>query len=241
VQLTVGDVLPLADRQISVDEARRAIYIDFEGRMDEAPVLLGAAYATGRPISANKIALLHYVLDPTFQCVPDLHDIAPVYRYETRSASLGQALNEVIRLASKRDRLIVSWSQHEVRMVLENGLKGMLAEEFAHRYRDGKETAKRWKRAFHGDVELPRGRSGRQHSLSNYLDLIGYELPEVAYGAGRTGENLKFVRSALELHGNWDHLTVRQQARWREVIGHNTHDCLGLRSVVTRASAELER
>ncbi len=92
-------------------------------------------------------------------------------------------------------------------------------------------TAKECKRQFHGDVEFEPTRSGRLHSLDNYMKLIGYELPNSNYGVSRTGENLRVVRDALDLHGTWDALTERQRARWVEVIHHNMHDCLALRDV----------
>src|SRR4051794_13784989 len=88
-----------------------------------------------------------------------------------------------------RHRLIVSWSQHERHKVLELGLDGMLAEESALRYRDGNATAKRWQRAFHTDSDLIPTRSGRLHSLANYMNVVDYELPEESYGADRTGAN----------------------------------------------------
>ena len=219
-------------------EARRAVYIDFEGRTDKPPVLLGALYATGDNFDSRQPVLIHYVVDPSFAGLGGDWSVSSMRRYEIRHASLGQALNEVIRLARSRDRLIVSWSQFDMQKVMEHGLTGMLADEFALRYRDAKATAKRWFREHHGDVHLEPGRSGRLHSLENYAKLIGFEIPE-KYGVGRTGENLRVVGQALERHSVWNDLTDRQQGRWLEVVGHNAYDLLGLRDVTERSAAEL--
>jgi hypothetical protein len=240
MQLAADDRLPLAKRRITSEEARAAVYIDFEGRINEPPVLLGELHATGRTISAEKPVLVHYILDPQFQRLKSDCHVPTLHRYAARYQPLAQALHEIILLARKRDRLIVSWSQHELRKVLELGLDGMHAEEFAHRYRDGKDTAKRWQRKLHADVELVPTRSGRLHSLVNYMKLIDYQLPDESYGIDRTGENLKALSQALERRETWDDLTPRQQDRWIEVLGHNMHDCLALREIVTRAAADLD-
>ncbi len=143
----------------------------------------------------RKSVLLHYLLDPTFRQLDDACEVDGFHRYEARRASLDAALNAVIRLARSRDRLIVSWSHHELWMIIANGLDGMLAKEFATDYRDGKATGKRWLRATRPDIELRPGRSGRVHSLENYMELVGYTCP-AEFGSGRTGENLKVVRGS---------------------------------------------
>ena len=63
--------------------------------------------------------------------------------------------------------------------------------------------------------------------------------PKTSYGVGRTGDNIKAIREALERRGEWNVLTERQQERWIEVLGHNLHDCLGLRAVVRHAAGAL--
>ena len=54
----------------------------------------------------------------------------------------------------------------------------MLADEFAQRYRDGKATAKAWFRTLSPPPVLAPGRTGRVNTLENFMNLIGYELPE---------------------------------------------------------------
>jgi hypothetical protein len=70
------------------------------------------------------------------------------------------------------------------------------------------------------------------------MRLIDFDVPE-PYGADRTGENLRVVGAAIEPRRGWEDLTDPQCARWIEVIGHNTYDCLGLRGVIIRAATEL--
>lgn len=240
MQLTVGDLLPLATKQISAVEAQAAVYIDFEGPASGPPVLLGVAYATGRRINFDKTVLVHYLLDPAFQPLKSTCDVTALYRYETRTESFRQTLNEVIRLACSRDRLIVSWSAHDLPELLAPGLDGSLAEEFARRYRDGQATAKQWQQAVRPEVRFEENAGSRLDSLASYMTLIDYELTDPTYGVDRTGTNLKFIREAIARRGSWDDLTERQQAEWVEVLGHNAHDCLATRAIVMRAAKELE-
>jgi hypothetical protein len=52
-------------RRLTPDEAKRALYIDFEGRKDRPPVLLGAT----RFASAHRVH--QYVTDPHFASIAD--------------------------------------------------------------------------------------------------------------------------------------------------------------------------
>ena len=240
MQLTVGDLLPLAQKQISAAEAASAIYLDFEGRITEPPVLLGVTYAMRGRLDPDKTVLMHYLLDPAFEPLKSTCNFTTMFRYETRTETFAQTLHEVIRLARSRDRLIVSWNQYEMQKVLEHGIDDTLGGEFALRYRDGEATAKQWQRAHHADVQFEPARSGQLHTLANYMTLIDHQIPDPKYGVDRTGMTLKFIREALGRRSSWDHMTERRQSGWVEVLGHNAHECLGLRAVVTRAATELE-
>jgi hypothetical protein len=239
LQLTIGESLPLAEKPMTAAQAQAAVYFDFEGPANEPPMLLGVAYATGRRINFDKTVLVHYLLDPAFQPLKSTCDVSPQYRYETRTETLRQTLNEVVRLARSRDRLIISWRADELPEIVLETLDDSLASEFAVRYRDGQATAQRWQQALHPDVQFEPA-AGGPHSLANYMTLIDYELTDPTYGVDRTGTNLKFIREALARRSSWDHLTERQQARWVEVLGHNAHDCLALRAIVMRAAKELD-
>jgi len=229
-----------AKQTISPYEAQRALYVDFEGRKDEPPALLGAMYATGARFSDTRVVMSHYVVDPQLSRLGSAWTIDGPYRYDVRHESLSGALNAVIRLARSKNRLIVSWSQHDLGVIVQYGnLRGMLADELAARYRDGKATAKRWYRRHRAPTILRPGASGRRHTLQNYLELINFADFHPAYGTGLTGENLRVVREAIARRGDVAALTERQRERWYDVLGHNYYDCCGLRDVVMRAAHEL--
>lgn len=196
-------------RTLTPEQAAKAIYIDFEGRIDEPPALLGVLYAEGRKASPDRLVMRHEILDP--------------------------GLRELVGRAVKQDRVIVSWSQHELGELSEAGLHD---ERLTNRFVDGKVTAKRWRRAIHPGVEFPFDTSGGANKLVRYLDLIDYELP-ATYGLGKVGTWLAQTREALSKRQSWADLTETQQARWSRLLEHNANDLVGLREVVTRAAGEL--
>jgi hypothetical protein len=224
-----------AKDSISQSEAARAIYIDFEGRTNELPVLLGVLYAEGRRHpDPHRLVLRHDVIDPAFG---SLTDVVPVkceeylYRYDSDVRHRWVAVREVVRRAEHQDRLIVAWSQHELSLVREACAAQGLSDAFEQRFRDGKATARRWLRETHPDLVPERGERGGAHRLAHYLPIVGWEVP-AEFGPGRVGGNLKLLREALGKGRSWNSFTDRQRRAWWQVLGHNLHDCLGLRAVV---------
>ena len=88
-------------KQLSAAEALRALYIDFEGRKDEAPVLLGV-HRRGR---GSRPYVQQDVVDETFA------GLVPRY------LPLRDCVENVVRRAEHGDRRIVSWSQHDLDVV----------------------------------------------------------------------------------------------------------------------------
>ena len=144
---------------LTVAEADNAIYFDFEGAKDETPVLLGALYAEGiKSPNQDHLVLRHDLVDPAF--APLLEVVRPrspsIYRYDTSSRPLRQAYSDLVGRARAQDRLMVSWSRHELTMSLEAGLPRTLREDFVERFRDGKATAKRWRTLTRPNVAFER-------------------------------------------------------------------------------------
>jgi hypothetical protein len=227
---------------LTPDEAVRAIYIDFEKRKNGPPVLLGACYAEGRRrIDEGRVVMRQDVLEPSFgHLAGEISWSWPdhLYRYDSDGRSLRASLGELLSRARNQDRLLVSWSQHELTVVEGADVGPGLLAEFRSRYRDGKATARRWLRRTYPDLQLAaEGPGDTARQMAKYFDIIGFSVPEV-YGVRRTGDNLRRVEEGL-WRGGYLQLTDRQQTAWEEVLGHNLYDCLGLRQLMLIASAEL--
>jgi hypothetical protein len=228
---------------LTLEDARRAIYIDFESRKGGDPVLLGACYAEGRKKpDPRRVVLRQDVIEPAHSRLAGALDWSwpgHMYRYDSDGRSLRASLGDLVGRARNQDRLIVSWSQHELGVIESADLGPSLFADFRDRYRDGKATASRWltQAGLEAFVQ-PSEALETTHQLAKYFDLVGFWVPE-AFGVGRTGENLKRVSKALK-RGGFDEFTERQQQAWEEVLGHNLYDCFGLREVCLRAAADLE-
>ncbi|MGH2513301.1 MAG: hypothetical protein ACRDGQ_11500 [Candidatus Limnocylindrales bacterium] len=202
-------------RQLSYAEASRALYIDFEGPKDQAPVLLGI-HRRGR---GPKPFLQQDVLDPAFAGLG------------CRLMTLRGSISNVVARAEHRDCRIISWSEYDLEVI--RTLRAddpALVARFEHRYANALGVAKRWMNRLHRADLPPDGR------LAEFLAYIGYEVPPDA-PSGRVGETIRIIRPRLE---RGEKLTARQQQRWIELLEHNRYDCAGMRAVCLRATRELD-
>jgi hypothetical protein len=208
-----------AVREISPAEARQALYIDFEGETDKAPVLLGCARRPGR--GSNKW-VWQAITDPEFE---------PVSRADgIELLPLPDAIERILQRAEARNCRIVAWSQHELDIVEEYCPEKL--DRFAARYVNARLVAVRWRNKCYG------GRKPETNTLADYLVLIGYGVPGHA-GPGHVGETIRIVRKSLEKSRGIDGLTEKQLRRWSDLREHNLHDCAGMREVCLRASREI--
>ena len=205
----------IAARRLTDAEALRALYVDFEGRKDEPPVLLGV-HRRGR---GPHPYVQQDVVDPVFA------GLVPRY------LPLRDAVENVVRRAEHGDRRIVSWSEHDLRVVR------TLADEdpelvgrFEDRYANARAFAEYWRNKLHGGDKPEKGR------LADYLALIGYRVPDDAE-PGHVGDTIRDLRPRLSRALA---LTPAQQARWNRLVEHNRFDCAGMRAVCLRATRELE-
>jgi hypothetical protein len=206
--------------RLTPDEARRALYIDFEGRKGAPPVLLGCTRRSRLRTS-----------DTVWQVVTEerLRPLGEADRIET--LTLHEAVERILVRAEKRDRLIVAWSEHELDVV--RVFCPDLLARFEARFRNSRDLAERWRNKCHAGVKPASG------SLADYLWLTGYEVPERAR-PGRVGETVRLLLRSLGRGGRVSDITDKQLARWDDLREHNRHDCTGMRSVTIQAAEEID-
>jgi hypothetical protein len=141
--------MPPADRhpfkRLSALEARRALYIDFEGETDKPPVLLGVLRRPGRGAEPY----VHQdVVDREFEPAgPDARE-------------LRDAVEVVVMRAEHGDRRIVSWSEHDLEVVRRLGDDAPeLVTRFERRYVNALGLARRWATVLHPEDKPPTGSS----------------------------------------------------------------------------------
>lgn len=205
-----------AFKRLTEAEARRALYIDFEGEKDKPPVLLGVLRRGGK---GPEPFVLQIVLDPEFASAgPD-------------AKTLREAVEVVVQRAEHADRRIVSWSEHDLEVVrtLRDSAPYLVAR-FERRYANALGVGKRWANKLHPEDKPAIG------ELGAYMALIDYKVPPGG-GPGHVGVTIRAIRPALR---SGRPLTPRQKMRWDRLLKHNRHDCAGMRKVCLRATRELE-
>jgi hypothetical protein len=196
---------------LALEDARRALYIDFEGRKDQPPILLGC---TRRARVHSDLSVWQAITDPQFESLARADGL--------ESLTLADAVARILVRAEAKDRLIVAWSQYELDVVGEYAPEHL--DRFAARYVNARTFAVRWRNKCHA------GARPDSNTLADYLELIGYRVPDGA-GPGRAGETIGILERALDAGRTADSLTDNQRRRWRDLREHNWHDCAGMRSI----------
>lgn len=201
-------------------EARRAIYVDFEGNKHMDPTLLGVSVERG---------VERWIVEPRFDDCSSRHK-APARTGELRTLAL-----RLLDLAEREDRLIVSWSRHDYRListVLDSAEEQRRLDTV---YRNAIRTARRWRKIYRPSLNLPG------NTLEAYAVHLAWPTPD-GIGRGTVGPWLKTIRDRLDSRGGrWSDLTVRQQQAWKDVLRHNWHDLEQARVVATRCAGGLAK
>jgi hypothetical protein len=205
---------------LTPDTATRALYIDFEGRKDRSPVLLGVVR---RSRGGRVDRVWQACTDPAFAPIagPDGLNVL----------DLPDAIEHILQRAEAKDRLIVAWSDHELDVV--RTFSPTHVERFSARYVNARTFAVHWRNARHAGARPPT------NELADYLALIDHRVPPEA-GKGGVGDTLRVLGDAFARGRGWGDLTDHQRRRWHDLRDHNRHDCVGMRRVCLLAAREVE-
>lgn len=157
-------------KRVTETEARQAIYVDFEGGEDQAPVVLGV-------LRSERVQ--QHVIDRVFTSA------GPHYR-EPR-----ELIRATVDKAQRLDRRIISWSEHDLDVVRDLTNDPRLVRDFEVHYGNAGALAARWASRTEGADKPGMG------DLEHYLALIGFEVPDAAR-PGQVGKTLRSVRPSLE-------------------------------------------
>jgi len=198
---------------LSPAEVASAIYLDVVRDDLGGPVLVGVLSASRNGSST----LRRYVVDPTFASA-GLASGLPV-------DELARVLTRTVDRADAQGRSVIVWGPDR-----DDGLVGRL--------RYARPAAKRWRMARHEDVAFARDGNGKRNRLDRYLPLAGYDVP-ARFAASKVGDHLRILRTQLERGVAFDDLRPTTKRRWEDVLGHNEHDCRGLRALCEAVAQEL--
>jgi len=202
----------------TMQELKRGIYLDFEGNMNQQPTLLG----TMKDDQSDFV-----IVEEVFK------DCAGRAGSPCRYAPLDSSLRTLIEVAQEEDRRIISWSEHDFRVMVEH-LEDEHQSLLETCYVNAIFPAKRWRALKRLDDQGP-------NTLGHYMSLLGWNVPK-GMGTGTVGPALTTVRNSLNQGtGAWTGLTGHQRGIWRGVVSHNRHDLKGMRRVLEGAVGEIWR
>jgi hypothetical protein len=222
---------------VSEEEARRGIYIDFEGTMKDEASLLGVLVCDDAGREKYYQAVFEKALWPAVrQAKPGQR-----HGYNPQRAEFPDTLYEVQRRAKEEDRRVFAYSNRELDEIRQRLPLRMNVEWWEGHLINVLPYARRWKRRHHPDVEFPPGPPGRsaRHTLANYQKLIGYDVPQTL-GSGHSAKRLREVREMLNRRdGKFSQLTNTKKAFWTKALRHNWHDCRGTRCLMIRCIQDI--
>ena len=213
---------------VSVEEARRGIYIDFEGGGAVRRAFLGVLWLDG----SDKVVFRQCLFDEALWPMTEESNSEKEGFWER--ADLTDTLEELRQLAEVENRLVFAYSIHERKMIKEHLEEGELLNWWLKEQNlvNAKQIAKTWKTLNHPKVKFPpkKGQKKEWHSLQNYLDLISYEVPS-EYGPGVVASAIDQVRREL-IKTDGGPLSEEAASAWDQAVMHNFHDCCGMRELV---------
>lgn len=217
-------------RKLTLDEARRALYLDFEGTMVDPPSFLGVLWGEGDDVQCIQLVLEENLWPAVAGKAPTPGRSYLAATWDTVAAVRQRAVDE--------DRRIVVWSGREESALAKHLDDPEVVAWFKAHLVDAKAIAKSWKYRHHREVVWPREAYAPKHQLQRYLDLIGYETAYIHQG-GQTAKRVRTVRAMLPKKGNdYVQLTPGAKKAWTNVLQHNWHDCNGLRELTIRCAED---
>ena len=200
-------------KDLTPDDVARAVFVDVVRDHEGALVLVGALSVA----KDGSSTLRRTVVDPAFTSAARASKL-PVGEPAT-------VLNRIVDRAAAQGRAVIVWGPDK-----DDGLVGRL--------RYARPSAKRWRARAHPEVAFDPDGNGKRNRLDRYLPLVGYDVP-ARFAASKVGDHLRVLRTQLERGVAFDDLRPTTKRRWEDVLGHNEHDCRGLRTLCETVAAEL--
>lgn len=198
-------------KSISIEEAERGIYFDFEGFKNKSPAIAGFFYEE---------QFHQVILDPRLKSAADAKSLP--------QENLQEVIKKLLAEREANNRFIIAFSIHELKII-----KDHCQIDVKEYYKNALGFVKRWKSTYYKSVELEK------NSLDQFLTTIGYDVPK-HLGKGSATKRLKAVIDMLETKGDYGKLTRVKKAQWTKLLDYNRHDVVGLRTLIMQAASQMK-
>jgi hypothetical protein len=207
---------PYSNR-ITRREVNRAIYFDFEGRMNEPPALMGV-YSGGW--------FRNFVFDPSLAPLVKSSRDAGERVFQRRIADTVE--KQLLQPAESEDRRLVAFSEHELRCI--HAVSPELAVRSAARFLNARSFAAAWVNRDRHDLREQL----ESATLESFVKVCGFDWPE-EFSIG-PADAIKRLRSQLATCSRRQRPIARTSTElWVRLLGYNRHDCLATKHIVSYA------
>ena len=189
---------------VTKEEAKKGIFIDFEGFEDKSPTLIGV-------LIENEFTQI--IFDKNLKSAADKKGLA--------INDAKQYLTSLTQKAKKESRRIFAFSQYE-----NNIFKEFYGLDIDPYYCDVRFIAKKLKTKKYQDYVL------KSRELKKYLEMINFKRP-AHLGEQKSTKRIRDVLAGLQANNNiYDELTNTQKSKWTNLLAHNKIDVLGMQAIV---------
>ena len=193
--------------RISAAEARRAIFVAFEGARNEAPAIVGVLTETD---------FIQFVCDRSLMPAAAEKDL-PLLDFAEVADLVGSR-------CQSETRYLVADSADILAMFIRFG-----PVDLSERFVDGLRLAAAWVTNSHPDFKLPD-----PLRLAVLLPLVSFPRAP-SLGHQKSAKRLRAVRTMIERKGSYEELTGTVKGQWTKLLQHNESACRGLQAVVMAA------
>ena len=212
---------PSYPRSLTRDEARRAIWLDFEGGINKVPSLAGVL-VEGR----YSAIILH----------PDFGSLAKNRKLVQQTFE--NFVGDTLSTASQEERVIAAWSEHELNQMEgfdDRILKACYrnANKLVLKFFKNKPTFKKLKKQNKKD----KAEGKRRNSNVGLKDLLGLDYIEYVYPSRfksfKPAKTISQMDGQLAKHGgNYRRVATDAKRAFTQLIRYNEHDCRGMACMV---------
>ena len=208
---------------LRLEEAKRAIFIDYEASVNRPPTLLGVRIEKDTKV---------WVLEELVHCCVGRNRTP-----RTVAGAHARVAMEIVDRAEHEDRVIVSWSAHDFRILLGQLVGDARRQDILRdRYRDAKQPGRRWMQR--QSARWRQAAKEQGHTLELYRNRLRIYQPE-RFGTGVAGNAIRLLREQLTEGRVYATLTPKAKASWRALVRHNEFDLTSLQAISVRVTADV--
>ncbi len=195
-------------KRISAAEARRAIFVAFEGVRNESPAIVGVL---------TEEDFIQFVCDRTLMPAAAEKDLPLLDFAEAADLVSSRCRSETRHLVADSADILSTFNR-------------LGPVDLTERFIDGLQLAATWVADSHPDFKMPQ-----PLRLADLLPLVSFPRAPVL-GHQKSAKRLRAVRMMIERKGSYEELTGTVKGQWTKLLQHNESACRGLQAAVVAAA-----